>query len=154
MSKACITLDGAQWIFPNNYLTSLRSMKQLRPSILPKAQTRWHQRGSNSRSSEPESCTVSLNHTLSILYAMKVMTSFGYEIMLSRGFWFQTLDVNKPWRQIPADRLLFFGVHTFFISDVPKAIRRGEISFKSNHVIERNFEAANSRITVTSSGQL
>ena len=87
---------------------------------------------------------------------MKVMTSFGYEIMLPRGFWFQTLDVNKPWRQIPADRLLFF----FFwcshicLSDYPKAIRRGEISFKSNHVIERNFEAANSRITGTSSGQL
>ena len=68
---------------------------------------------------------------------MKVMTSFGYETMLPRGFWFQTLDVNKPWRQIPADRLLLFGVHTFFISDYPKAIRRGEISFKSNHVIER-----------------
>ena len=29
------------------------------------------------------------------LYAMKVMTSFGYEIMLPRGFWFQTLDVNN-----------------------------------------------------------
>ena len=42
------------------------------------------------------------------LYAMKVMTSFGYEIMLPRGFWFQTLDVNKPWRQIPSDRLHFF----------------------------------------------
>ena len=88
------------------------------------------------------------------IYAMKVMTSFGYEIMLPRGFWFQTLDVNKPWRQIPADRLLFFFffflVFThFFISDYPKAIRRGEISIKSNHVIERNFEAANSRITVT-----
>ena len=50
--------------------------------------------------------------------------------------------------------LTFFGVHTFFISDYPKAIRRGKISFKSNHVIERNFEAVNSRITVTSSGQL
>ena len=45
---------------------------------------------------------------------MKVMTSFGYEIMLPRGFWFQTLDVNKPWRQIPADRLLFFLVFTHF----------------------------------------
>ena len=32
------------------------------------------------------------------------MTSFGYEIMLSRGFWFQTLDVNKPWRQIGETR--------------------------------------------------
>ena len=41
-----------------------------------------------------------------------------------------------------------------FLSDYPKVIRRGEISFKSNHVIERNFEAANSRITGTSSGQL
>ena len=41
-------------------------------------------------------------------YAMKVMTSFGYEIMLPHGFWFQTLDVNKPWCQIPVDRLLFF----------------------------------------------
>ena len=92
---------------------------------------------------------------------MKVMTSFGYEIMLPRGFWFQTLDVNKPWRQIPADRLLFLCVGVcvcvcshIFLSDYPKAIRRGEISFKSNHVIERNFEAANSRITGTSSGQL
>ena len=79
--------------------------------------------------------------------------------MLPRGFWFQTLDVNKPWRQIPADRLLFFFFFFFwcshiFLSDYPKAIRRGEISFKSKHVIERNFEAANSRITGTSSGQL
>ena len=48
-------------------------------------------------------------------YAMKVMTSFGYEIMLPRGFWFQTLDVNKPWRQIPADRLLFFFFFFFFL---------------------------------------
>ena len=86
--------------------------------------------------------------------AMKVMTSFGYEIMLPRGFWFQTLDVNKPWRQIPADRLLVFWCSHIFLSDYPKAIRRGEISFKSNHVVERNFEAANSRITGTSSGQL
>ena len=60
---------------------------------------------------------------------MKVMTSFGYEIMLPRGFWFQTLDVNKPWRQIPADRLLFFWCSHIFLSDSPKAIRRGEISF-------------------------
>ena len=88
------------------------------------------------------------------------MTSFGYEIMLPRGFWFQTLDVNKPWRQIPADRLLFFFFFFFFwcshifLSDYPKAIRRGEISFKSNHVIERNFESTNSRITGTSSDQL
>ena len=67
---------------------------------------------------------------------MKVMTSFGYEIMLTRGFWFQTLDVNKPWRQIPADRLLFL-MFTHFFSDYPKAIRRGEILFKSNHVILR-----------------
>ena len=58
---------------------------------------------------------------------MKVMTSFGYEIMLPRGFWFQTLDVNKPWRQIPADRLLFFFFFFFFfwcshifLSDYPK----------------------------------
>ena len=48
------------------------------------------------------------NEVKLIQYAMKVMTSFDYEIMLPRGFWFQTLDVNKPWRQIPADRLLFF----------------------------------------------
>ena len=69
--------------------------------------------------------------------------------------WFQTLDVNKPWRQIPADRLLFLVFAHFFFSDYPKAIRRGEISFKSNHVIERNFEAANGRITeLFSSGQL
>ena len=92
------------------------------------------------------------------LYAMKVMTSFGYEIMLTRGCWFQveTLDVNKPWRQIPADRLLFWCSHIFF-SDYPKAIRRGEISFKSNHVNKRNFEAANSRVSMvrgTSSGKL
>ena len=52
---------------------------------------------------------------------MKVMTSFGYEIMLTRGFWFQTLDVNKPWRQIPADHLLFWCSHIFF-SDYLKAI--------------------------------
>ena len=83
---------------------------------------------------------------LHVLYAMKMMTSFGYEIMLPRGFWFQTLDVNKPWRQIPSDRLLVFWCSHIFISDYPKAIRRGEISFKSNHLIERNFEAANSRI--------
>ena len=58
-----------------------------------------------------------LNGTVDFLckYAMKVMTSFGYEIMLPRGFWFQTLDVNKPWRQIPADRLLFFLVFTHFL---------------------------------------
>ena len=43
--------------------------------------------------------------------------------------------------------LTFFDVHTLFFSDYPKAIRRGEISFKLNHVIERNFEAANGRIT-------
>ena len=67
---------------------------------------------------------------------MKVMTSFGYEIMLPRGFWFQTLDVNKPWRQIPADRLLFFfffffGVHTFFFLITP--IRQyEEEKFRSN----------------------
>ena len=48
----------------------------------------------------------------------------------------------------------FFLVFTHFSFWLPKAIRRGEISFKSNHVIERNFEAANSRITGTSSGQL
>ena len=64
----------------------------------------------------------------------------------SRGCWFQTLDVNKPWHQIPADRLLFWCLHIFF-PDYPKATRRGEISFKSNHVIERSFEAANGRIT-------
>ena len=91
--------------------------------------------------------------TLPRIYAMKVMTSFGYEIMLTRGRWFQTLDVSKPWPQIPADRLLFL-VFTHFFSDYPKAIRRGEISFKSNHVIERNLEVANSRVTGTSSGQL
>ena len=56
------------------------------------------------------------------LYAVKVMTSVGYEIMLTSGYWFQTLDVNKPW-----------------LSDYPEAIRRGEISFKSNQVIERNL---------------
>ena len=48
----------------------------------------------------------------------------------------------------------FFWCLHIFLSDYPKAIRRGEISFKSNYVIERNFEAANSRITGTSSGQL
>ena len=74
------------------------------------------------------------------------MTSFGHEIMLTRGCWFQTLDVNKPWRQIPADRLLFL-VFTHFCSDYPKAKRKGEILLKSNHVIERNFETANGRIT-------
>ena len=64
-------------------------------------------------------------------YAMKVMTSFGYEIMLPRGFWFQTLDVNKPWRQIPADRLfLFFGVHTFFFLITPRQYE--EEKFRSN----------------------
>ena len=99
-----------------------------------------------------ESCLC--NSIVMIVYAMKVMTSFCYEIMLTRGCWFQTLDVNKPWRQIPADRLLFLVFTHFFFSDYPKAIRRGEISFKSNHVIERNFEAANSRVTGTSSGQL
>ena len=87
-----------------------------------------------------------MNHMQSILYAVKVMTSFGYEIMLTRGCWFQTFDVNKPWRQIPADRLLVL-VFTHFFPDYPKAIRRAEIPFKSNHVIERNFEAANGRIT-------
>ena len=81
--------------------------------------------------------------------AVKVMTSFGYEIMLTRGCWSKTLDVNKPWRQIPADRLLLWCSHIFF-SDYPKVIRRGEISFKSNYVIERNFEQNNG----TSSGQL
>ena len=79
-------------------------------------------------------------------YAVKVMTSFGYEIMLTRGYWFQTLDVNKPWRQIPEAAYFFWCSHIFF-SDYPKAIRRGKISLKSNHVIERNFEAANGRIT-------
>ena len=49
---------------------------------------------------------------------------------------------------------LTFSVFTHFFSDYPKAIRRGEISFKSNHVIERNLEAANRRVTGTSSGQL
>ena len=86
---------------------------------------------------------------------MKVMTSFGYEIMLPRGFWFQTLDVNKPWRQIPADRLLlFFGVHTFFFLITPRQYE--EEKFRSNQttLLKEIFEAANSRITGTSSGQL
>ena len=48
------------------------------------------------------------------VYAVKVMTSFGYEIMLTRGCWFQTLDVNKPWRQIPVDRLHFLVFTHFF----------------------------------------
>ena len=61
---------------------------------------------------------------------MKVMTSFGYEILLPRGFWFQTLDVNKPWRQIPADRLLFFGVHTFLFLITPRQYE--EEKFRSN----------------------
>ena len=83
------------------------------------------------------------------------MTSFGYEIMLPRGFWFQTLDVNKTMVSNTGGPLaFFFWCSHIFLSDYPKAIRRGEISFKSNHVIERNFEAANSRITGTSSGQL
>ena len=80
-------------------------------------------------------------------YAVKVMTSFGYETMLTRGCWFQTLDINKPWHQIPADRLLFL-VFTHFLFFLfyfffyySEAIRRGDILFKSNHVIERNFEA-------------
>ena len=64
-------------------------------------------------------------------YAMKVMTSFGYEIMLPRGFWFQTLDVNKPWHQIPADRLLlFFGVDTFFFLITPRQYEKEK--FRSN----------------------
>ena len=67
---------------------------------------------------------------------MKVMTSFGYEIMLPRGFWFQTLDVNKPWRQIPADRLLFFWCSYIFLSDYPKAIRRGEISLNQTTLLK------------------
>ena len=55
------------------------------------------------------------------VYAMKVMTSFGYEIMLTRGFWFQTLYVNKPWRQIPADHLLFLVfTHFFFFLITPR----------------------------------
>ena len=80
-------------------------------------------------------------------YTVKVMTSFGYETMLTRGWWFQRLDINKPWRQIPADRLLFlvfthflFSLFYFFF-DYSEAIRRGDILFKSNQVIERNFEA-------------
>ena len=81
------------------------------------------------------------------------MTSFGYEIMLPRGFWFQTLDVNKPWPQIPADRLLFFffWVFTHFSFWLPQGNTK-----RKNFVqlVERNFEAANSRITGTSSGQL
>ena len=87
---------------------------------------------------------------------MKVMTLFGYEIMLPRGFWFQTLDVNKPWRQIQADRLLFFCVcvHTFFFFWWPQGNTKRRNFVQINHVIERNFEAANSRITGTSSGQL
>ena len=54
---------------------------------------------------------------------------------------------NKPWRQILADRLLFFWCSDIFFPDYPMAIRRGEISLKSNHVIERKLEAANGRIT-------
>ena len=42
---------------------------------------------------------------------MKVMTSFGYEITLTRGFWFQTLDVNK--HGVKYRRTACFGVHTF-----------------------------------------
>ena len=61
---------------------------------------------------------------------MKVMTSFGYEIMLPRGFWFQTLDVNKPWRQIPADRLLVFWCSHIFLSDYPRQYE--EERFRSN----------------------
>ena len=55
------------------------------------------------------------------IYAVKVMTSFGYEILLIRGCWFQSLDVNKPWRQIPltADRLVFL-VFILFFSWLPQ----------------------------------
>ena len=60
-----------------------------------------------------------IHDTAIYIYAVKVMTSFGYEIMLTRGCWFQTLDVNKPWRQIPADRLLFL-VFTHFFSWLPQ----------------------------------
>ena len=91
------------------------------------------------------------------LYAMKVMTSFGYEIMLPRGFWFQTLDVNKPWRQIPADRFLFFFFffffflcvcsHIFFCLITPRQYE--EEKFRSNQttLLKKKIEAANSRVT-------
>ena len=52
-----------------------------------------------------------------------------FEIMLTRGFWFQTLDVNKPWRQIPADRLLFL-VFTHFFLITPR--QYAEEKFRSN----------------------
>ena len=84
------------------------------------------------------------------LYAMKVMTSFGYEIMLTRGFWFQTLDVNKPWRQIPTDRFLFLVfTHVFFWLPQGNTKRGNFVQIKP-----RYLEAANSRVTGTSSGQL
>ena len=75
------------------------------------------------------------------------MTSFVYEIMLTRGCWFQTLDVNKPWCQIPADRLLFLMFTHYFFLITPRQYEKKKNSFKLNHVIERNFEAANGRIT-------
>ena len=59
------------------------------------------------------------------LYAVKVMTSIGYEIMLTRGCWFQTLDLNKPWRQIPADHLLFLVFILF--SDYPSTNETGPL---------------------------
>ena len=42
-----------------------------------------------------EFINASLTGQSNVQYAVKVMTSFGYEIMLTRGCWFQTLDVNS-----------------------------------------------------------
>ena len=58
------------------------------------------------------------------------MTSFGYEITVPRGFWFQTLDVNKSWRQIPPDRLLFLVFTHFLFLITPRQYE--EEKFRSN----------------------
>ena len=87
-------------------------------------------------------------HMLFFVYAVKVMTSFGYEIMCTRGCWFQTLDVNKPWRQIPADHLLFL-VFTpfFFFSDYPRQYEGEKFCSNQTTLLKEIFEAASGRIT-------
>ena len=59
------------------------------------------------------------------------------------------IGCKQTMASIPADRLLFFLVFTHFSFWLPQGNTK-----RRNFVIERNFEAANSRITGTSSGQL
>ena len=103
-----------------------------------------------SHSFELEHENISSRFDTRIRYESDAVIRLRNHAYTTRGCWFQTLDVNKPGVRYQRTAYFFCCSHFFFsFSDYSKAIRKGEISFKSNHVIEINFEAANGRITGT-----